>query len=236
MKKTVRIGHGKNGSIYCRIEFTDGKLSITGVEGPTSDGNCRGGAGQIVMHDWSLETLAPGWTKDMVKQFREVWDKWHLNDMRAGCEHQIGPEWEPQDVTIYHFRLKDEINKAQREARKRAESVLKTGEVFTPTSEEVRVSNLQDRITAEVETLPPNLAKDYTPNGPQYSGDNYNKPFEVKKTNWVEQKEHSKGFLCKPCPVCGYKYGTQWRKQEVPQDVIAFLQSLPEADREPAWV
>lgn len=30
-----------------------------------------------------------------------------------------------------------------------------------------------------------------------------------------------------PCPVCGYKYGTAWLFAEVPEDVVAFLDSLP---------
>jgi hypothetical protein len=34
----------------------------------------------------------------------------------------------------------------------------------------------------------------------------------------------------------GYKYGTGWRRREVPKNVIAFLKSLPDADKEPAWV
>ena len=34
----------------------------------------------------------------------------------------------------------------------------------------------------------------------------------------------------------GYLYGSAWRREEVPAEVIAFLQSLPDADRAPAWV
>ena len=38
------------------------------------------------------------------------------------------------------------------------------------------------------------------------------------------------------CEVCGYKIGSAWTRREVPADVIAFLESLPDTDRVPAWV
>ena len=41
---------------------------------------------------------------------------------------------------------------------------------------------------------------------------------------------------CEPCPTCGYKLGTAWTKRSVPQEVIDWLERLPETDREPAWV
>lgn len=43
--KVIHIGRGEYGNIFCKIEFNDGKLSITGVDGPTRDGNCRGSCG-----------------------------------------------------------------------------------------------------------------------------------------------------------------------------------------------
>ena len=36
---------------------------------------------------------------------------------------------------------------------------------------------------------------------------------------WVYKKDHPKGLLCEPCPVCGYKYGTAWLKEELPGDI-----------------
>jgi hypothetical protein len=59
---------------------------------------------------------------------------------------------------------------------------------------------------------------------------------ETKTSSWVYPKEHPEGELTKPCPVCGYKYGSLWLKEEVPAEVIAFLGSLPELDMIPAWV
>ena len=54
---------------------------------------------------------------------------------------------------------------------------------------------------------------------------------------WVRPEEHPAGLLCKPCPVCGYKYGSGWTKRTVPQEVLEFLLcDLPAAEKKPAWV
>lgn len=39
-----------------------------------------------------------------------------------------------------------------------------------------------------------------------------------------------------PCPVCGYKFGSAWKKVEIPQDVLDFLLSLPDTKITPAWI
>ena len=36
-------------------------------------------------------------------------------------------------------------------------------------------------------------------------------------------------------PDGGYSYGSKWNTEEVPADVLAFLQSLPDTDKTPAW-
>lgn len=37
-----------------------------------------------------------------------------------------------------------------------------------------------------------------------------------------------------PCPTCGYRIGSAWRREDVPADVLDFLRNLPDADRAPA--
>ena len=96
MNKVVRIGTGKTYggrgySIFCKVEYKDGKLSISGVEGPTASGNALGACGQIDMHLRSEQhniKLAPGWTRAKLAKFFEVWEQWHLNDMKAGTPVQ----------------------------------------------------------------------------------------------------------------------------------------------------
>jgi hypothetical protein len=57
-----------------------------------------------------------------------------------------------------------------------------------------------------------------------------------KKAGWVTHEAHPEGLLDKPCPVCGYKYGTEWKKQDVPGDVLDWLYSLPDTKINSAWV
>lgn len=38
---------------------------------------------------------------------------------------------------------------------------------------------------------------------------------------WVRPDEYPDGLLTKPCPVCGYKYGSQWLTEPLPLEIIA---------------
>ena len=156
MNKIVRIGiarpqgRSRGYSIFCLIVIKDGNLSITGVEGPNHHGGCAGAAGQIVMDAWPIVEYAEGWNRGKVAKFREVWDRWHLNDMRAG----------------------------------------------TPAQEAL---------------LEAHAVKGYD-----------NQCALLNEHGLLEDN--------------GYRYGTAWLKEELPEDVIEFLASLPDADRKPAWV
>jgi hypothetical protein len=118
-KKVVRIGtiktYGENRSnVFCKIEFKEGKLSITGVVGPKSNRDAHGGCGQIDMefmhknplHNDARTTylitpdeinFAPNWNETLWYKFLEVWKLWHLNDLHAECEHQRALGWTYQE-------------------------------------------------------------------------------------------------------------------------------------------
>ena len=102
-EKVIHPGRGRDGEIFCAIKFADGRLSLTGVEGPLPNGNARGGCGQITI-DPSELNLATGWTSSMVKRFCKVWTEWHLNDMRAGCEHQRTAGWAKRRINTFKPR------------------------------------------------------------------------------------------------------------------------------------
>ena len=54
--------------------------------------------GQILHHlsDLDPDRLAPGWTKVTdVRSLRTIWERWHLNGMKAACSHMTG------DVLVY---------------------------------------------------------------------------------------------------------------------------------------
>jgi len=182
MNKIVYLGTGityggRVFKIYVHVEITKGALSITGVEGPLHSGNCLGSCGQIVDHLRSdLAQLSSDWTPEMLNKFIDVWQHWHLNDMRPGCEHQRAEKWDERRID---------------------------------------------------ETKPTNT---------------YGKFFDGQQMTswnmwaWITPEEHPNGLLAKPCPVCGYKYGTAWLEEKLPQEVIDFLASLPESPTKPAWI
>lgn len=158
--KVVRVGRGSNGHVFVTIKYKDGELSLTGVEGPTSNGDCKGSCGQINMSpSWGITAYAPGFSAKIEKQLRYVWDAWHLNHMRAGSP-------------------------AQR---------------------------------AVAATLPESMRRDYTA---------------------MKQALREAGVDPDPWhPVNGkpYVYGSAWLRDDVPEDVLLWLQSLPATDIMPAW-
>lgn len=106
---TVPVG-GRRVQLFCKIECKDGRLSISGVEGPKQNGDAWGSCGQIhggYAHrdpaDDDARTyrltrpedmnFGPDWSAAMWLDFLDVWKRWHLNDMRAGCEHQRAAGW-----------------------------------------------------------------------------------------------------------------------------------------------
>lgn len=94
----------RRSQIFCKIEFNEGKLSITGVIGPRKNGNADGGCGQIdseFQHRGTQKNCLTlpseikfnkEWNEELWLDFLDVWDKWHLNDMSA-CEHQRKLGW-----------------------------------------------------------------------------------------------------------------------------------------------
>lgn len=156
--KIVRIGRAPlTGNLFCHIKFADGRLSITGVEGPKRNGDCRGCCGQIIMSEWNIQEYAPGWGADKVQEFRRVWGRWHLNYARAGTRKQ--------------------------------EQILKAHEA-------------------------------------DYPG------FPVSRYEWACGVLREAGCY----EDDGHRYGSAWLREDVPLEVLEWLEALPETDIQPAWV
>lgn len=223
-------------SVFINIKFKDGKLSITGVEGPTRNGDAKGSCGQITIdpEDKSWQ-FADGWTKDMLYSLNTAWKDWHLNDMRPYCQHQKVRGWREQamrEVSLYHWTLRTAIFSQQRAIKDDVlASVKKTRRAF--------ISDIQQRILNLPLSMTTHENSDPVPGEyePEKADKGYGKPPIEKKTlGWLTQKEHPNGLLGKKCPDCDHTYGGACLRDEVPAEVIAWLQGLPKADRAPAWI
>ena len=226
-------GRSYRSRAYARIEYDEAKqeLSICGVVGPFSSGNCAGSAGQCIDEIGTGEPNAEeGWTREMLDKFCNIWRKWHLNGMRPYCQHQQELGWNEkacEKVTMHKYVLTIDAIRAQNAAVAAAKAALKAGETFTPTPEQTFLANLPYSITSYKE-LDGREAELYKTDK--------DCPTEIKALGWLHEHEHPEGILCKPCPVCGYKYGTAWLHEDVPEDELEWLFALPEAKHEPAWV
>lgn len=173
MKKTIRIGtlpdYDKRPlDVFAKIEFDScGKLSISGVIGPKRNGDCAGSCGQFIMSFKEYDhrghctlsdiTAAPGWDAETIRRFFDTWDRWRLNDMKAGSKAQEDYLRAHPVVAVYPESHYEKASKALADAG------------LNPDAD-------------------------------------------------------------------GYKYGHAWKREEVPADVLEFLHSLPDTDKQPAWV
>jgi hypothetical protein len=248
----MRIGiinhniHGRHADVFVTAEIKDGVLSLSGVIGPLKSGNALGGCGQIDMefehrnpedNDYRYTaptkaediSFAPGWDKEKWFDLLGIWKAWHMNDMQAGCEHQQAERWGKKRITVIFYRLQANVLKKQEDAKKEILDAAIAGEpILIPVETRVLLK------------LPYTVA---LPGEDEYAllreavEDNY--VYDRKKTEtcgWIREEEHPEGVLGKKCPVCGYGYGTGWKKKALPQSVVDFIAGLPDADKKPAWV
>jgi hypothetical protein len=260
MNKVMRVGNvspygGRPVGLFIEAEYKDGRLSLTGVIGPKSNGDAVGGCGQISMefahrnpednddrYDKPLTPeqieFAPGWDRERWLDLLDVWHRWHLNDISPMCEHQREQGWgklSEQKATLYFFRLTESTRKRQDAVKKASLHAAERGETFEPKPADVKYLLLPYEVKWHRAELPEGVAAHYEPRTSLYKGDSHGAT-EVKALGWLYPEEHPDGLLCRACSVCGYKYGSAWRKEDVPADVIKFIEALPDADLTPAWV
>ena len=235
---TCVCGGGKVAQTFCKITYIDGRLTISGVIGPTRGGNAvgsRGQCGEEIRND--KFALNKNWSEETFNKFLDIWEKWHLNDMHPECEHQRELGWveEAREVMYQHnyVLINDELKK-KNSIEKSILSRARNGEVIEPTEEEVDYLNLKDDFSVIKKTK----EREETPFRYIYQKDS-DYFTAVKKTTrgWIDYEIYPEyGILKKPCPVCGYKYGCGWKKVEVPTAVLEFLISRPDTEITPAWV
>lgn len=239
------IGRTKDGDVFVRARYElkeNGKrvLSLTGVVSPKNNGDAVS-AGQIQDHLCEpFTTYAPLWDAQKVRRLYNTWKQWHLNDMNAACEHQRLAGWlklAGEKAYTYQWKLKreylDKQKDLQQEAIDRAASTTSASMGFS--GEEKRLL----KIDAFIKTTTPELtgynAKYYEPTKDS-TGTGYFAHVVEKTRGWLSFDEHPDGLLGKPCPTCGYRYGSAWLYEPVPEHVLTWLQTLPTASKRPLWV
>lgn len=196
--------------VYVEVSYANGRLSLVGNIGNDS-------FGQISKPDFTR--FAHPWNQELAGQLWTIWDRWHLNDMRAGCEHQRNnPSWDiHKKVTVHKYGWTTDFYKMRR--------LAEAGKMDAESYEEYK---MQAELVREC-TLGLNSPK-YPQNAKVQDalarGLIEEKGTEEKIANWVDYREHPDGLLSKPCPECGYKYSSQWLFEEVPSDVIQWFNDV----------
>lgn len=200
------------------------------------NGDARGSCGQINIRECVNGELSPGWTADQLERLAVLWDRWHLNDMNACCEHQRAAGWLEQAreiVTFYNWSLNTETLIRKQGLEKECKQRLHKGEAVQLVGEELEIYNLESLVTTDPQPSG-KYAHLYGPPSAGLAG--IVNPTFTKALGWLKPSEHPRGILCKECPECGYKYGSAWLKEEVPAAVLEELRSFPESELTPAWV
>lgn len=97
-ERQLLLGRHPDGKVWVKVEWDGTRLSLTGEIGPTPSGNASGGCGQIDDELAAIDEFAAGWDADLVARLAGTWRRWHLNDMRAGCEHQRAAGWHERPI------------------------------------------------------------------------------------------------------------------------------------------
>lgn len=211
--------NGKKYVAKVTIKYINEVLSFNGSIGSWIAGQC--------VDEIRQGELRGEWTRGMLNKLCDTWERWHLNDMRPYCIHQKCLGWDKlasKKVTLYYYKLSTEALQKQKAAEQAALAALKEGKTFTPTVEQVKYARLKYSMTSPSE-LSGEAADLYVPYKSLYIGDHGST--EERTLGYLKPDEHPDGLLTKPCPVCGYKYGSAWLKEEVPENVIDWLFALP---------
>jgi hypothetical protein len=190
------------------------------------NGDARGGCGQISLKD--ALPVKP-WTAEMIARLAEIWHRWHLNDMRAGCEHQRAEFDAGRMLELQELTWGDAYNKARGRA---VSGEMTPGEY----REHQRRTVIVERLTIAMDR----------PKHPDLWGEDGEEMLradmvklgkrEVRAAGWVSYREHPEGLLSRTCPTCGYRYGTAWLHEDVPPEVLEEIKAFPDARITPAWI
>lgn len=145
-------------------------------------------------HDDQLPFLVP---RGKLHDILAVWRRWHLNDMRAGCEHQRANAW----TSCPGMHRPDEnwfITNCNGEQE--YEATYRYRREFDTNTLRIMAETLRRCGYGVYDPSPKSLMKDKTVR------------CTVDKVGVV-------------CGTCGYKWGSKWLVEVIPQDVLAMVLS-----------
>lgn len=139
-----------------------------------------------------------GWNAALVSELVDVADRWHLNSMRAGCEHQRAMGW--GSCPGHHV-----------------------GTVRGPCNGDADAGKLDPTSGRQL---------DYCRGWPvclKPGRGHIRAMGSVHCGKWGApiREDCREDMLGRPCPECGYRYGSAWLYESLPEEVIAFVTSLP---------
>lgn len=149
------------------------------------------------------------------QRMADIWERWHLNDMRPGCEHQRQSFDTSKALELTEYKWSKEFYRMRCKSSEGALSLEEYSEFQAVAARVQAVCTATKRPkypSAEVQAL---LAAGWIEAGKT----------EHKLAGWVTEEEHPEGLLSKPCPVCGYKYGSAWLLEELPPEVVQEIES-----------
>lgn len=147
----------------------------------------------------------------------DVWRRWHLNGMRAGCEHQRATWGDvTRTVEVVTYKLTHDAQRLRDKTRARLADAALRGELLELTPTERALAELADWFRPIFDAPDADSP---------FSGCYEVKSREQKAIGWTYPHEHPEGILGKSCPTCGYKYGTAWRYEPLPADIIDEIKS-----------
>ena len=159
----------------------------------------------------TIEDLFPG--NKRVKRIVEIWKRWHLNDMRPGCEHQR--DWQTEEsLEIPEYTCTDDFYDRRKEAER--------GTLPVDAYEQYRL----DEGIVNAICFTAGKGPSINPEEGLKRGLVKISKYKTKLAGWTYETEHPKGLLCKPCPVCGYKYGSAWLFEAIPQEILTELETI----------
>jgi hypothetical protein len=220
-KKTSKLTVKVEIEIRNRPENDDNKprLSIVGEVGYPGARDCES-AGQIqhevrrlLAADLREQGTRLNYPHEKIARLLDIWERWHLNDMRPGCEHQRAT-WDPSaKIELVTYKLKTATLIARQQQERNALRLLAAGGTVMYNIDELLLASYPYEVV---------LGADQPAPGPQYDVAKR----ETETAGWVRPDEHPAGILTKPCPTCGYKYGSAWLYEPLPADVVAFLEDF----------